>query len=123
MLSFVFYKNLHLLGVVMLLVALGGLMLHQINAARRENIWRKPVAITHGVGLLLVLVGGFGMLARLEIVSWPWPGWVIAKLVIWVIFGALIAVLGRAPSLAKPLWWITIALGATAAYLALNKPF
>jgi len=25
--------------------------------------------------------------------------------------------------LAKPLWWITIALGAIAAYLALNKPF
>src|SRR5919106_2928913 len=123
MLSLLFYKNLHLIGVFMLFVALGGLMLHQINAATRENIWRKPVAITHGLGLLLVLVGGFGMLARLEIFSWPWPGWVIAKIVIWIIFGALIAVVGRASSLAKPLWWITIILGAVAAYLALNKPF
>jgi hypothetical protein len=122
MLSLLFYKNLHLLGVFMLFVALGGLMLHQINATTRENIWRKPVAITHGVGLLLVLVGGFGMLARLG-VQWPWPGWVIAKIVIWIIFGALIAVLGRVPALAKPLWWITIILGALAAYLALNKPF
>jgi hypothetical protein len=122
MLSFIFYKNLHLIGVFMLFVALGGLMLHQINAATRENRWRKPVAITHGLGLLLVLVGGFGMLARLDM-SWPWPGWVIAKIVIWIIFGALIAVVGRAPSLAKALWWITIVLGAAAAYLALNKPF
>jgi hypothetical protein len=122
MLSFLVYKNLHLLGVFMLLVALGGVTLQQINATAQENIWRKPVAITHGIGLLLVVVSGFGMLARLEI-FWPLPGWVIAKLVIWVIFGGLIAVLGRAPSLAKPLWWITIALAAAAAYLALNKPF
>jgi hypothetical protein len=122
MLSLDFYKNLHLLGVFMLLIALGGLMLHQINSATRENLWRKPVAFTHGLGLLLVLVGGFGMLARLGI-PWPWPGWVIAKIVIWVLFGAFMALLGRAPSLAKPLWWITIALGAVAAYLALNKPF
>ena len=122
MFSLLFYKNMHLLGVFMLLVALGGLMLHQINAATRENIWRKPVAITHGVGLLLALVGGFGMLARLGI-QWPWPGWVITKIVIWIIFGAVIGVLGRVPSLAKPLWWITIILGAVAAYLALNKPF
>lgn len=122
MLSLVFYKNLHLLGAFMLFIALGGLILHQINATAHENVWRKPVAITHGVGLVLVLVGGFGMLARLDI-FWPMPGWAIAKLVIWVIFGALIAVVGRAPSLAKPLWWVTIILGAVAAYLGLNRPF
>jgi hypothetical protein len=80
------------------------------------------VAITHGIGMVLVLVGGFGMLARLGI-FWPWPGWIVGKIIIWLVFGVLIAVIGRVPALAKPLWWITIALGAIAAYLALNKPF
>jgi len=108
--------------VFMILVALGGLILHQIGASTREQVWRRPVAITHGIGMVLVLVGGFGMLARLGI-FWPWPGWVIGKIVIWLVFGVLVAVIGRAPTLAKPLWWITIALGAIAAYLALNKPF
>jgi hypothetical protein len=122
MLSYIFYKNLHLIGVLMVFVALGGLMLHQINAAPRENTWRRPVAITHGIGLLLVLVAGFGMLARLGI-FWPMPGWAIAKIVIWLLLGAVVAVLGRAPSLAKPLWWIIIGLGALAAFLCLNKPF
>jgi FtsH-binding integral membrane protein len=116
------YKNLHLIGVFMILVALGGLILHQINTTAREQAWRKPVAITHGIGMVLVLVSGFGMLAQRSI-FWPWPGWVVGKIIIWLIFGVLVAVIGRTPALAKPLWWITIALGAIAAYLALNKPF
>jgi hypothetical protein len=116
------YKNLHLIGVFMILVALGGLILQQINAGVRGQAWRKPVAITHGIGMVLVLVGGFGMLARLGI-HWPWPGWVVGKIIIWLVFGVLIALIGRAPALAKPLWWVTIALAAIAAYLALNKPF
>jgi hypothetical protein len=122
MISVLIYKNLHLIGVFMILVALGGLILQQINATTREQVWRKPVAITHGIGMVLVLVGGFGMLARLGI-FWPWPGWVLVKIIIWLVLGILIAVIGRSPALAKPLWWVTIALAALAAYLALNKPF
>jgi hypothetical protein len=122
MISPLIYKNLHLLGVFMILVALGGLILQQINTRTREQIWRRPVAITHGIGMVLVLVAGFGMLAR-QGINWPWPGWVIGKVIIWLVFGALIAVIGRSPGLAKPLWWITIVLAGLAAYLALNKPF
>jgi hypothetical protein len=122
MISILVYKNLHLIGVFMILVALGGVIVQQIHAASREQTWRRPVAITHGIGMVLVLVGGFGMLARLDI-FWPWPGWIIGKIIIWLVLGVLIAVIGRAPTLAKPLWWVTIALAAIAAYLALNKPF
>jgi hypothetical protein len=122
MISLEIYKNIHLLGIFMILLAMGGLILQQINASTREQGWRRPVAITHGIGMVLVLVGGFGLLARLSI-PWPWPGWVVGKIIIWLVFGALIAVIGRSPGLAKPLWWITIVLGGLAAYLALNKPF
>jgi hypothetical protein len=122
MISYAIYKNLHFLGIFMILVALGGLILQQIDTRTRERVWRRPVAITHGIGMVLVLVAGFGLLARIG-VHWPWPGWVIGKIVIWLVFGVLIAVIGRSPGLAKPLWWITIALAALAAYLALNKPF
>src|SRR5262245_7083860 len=124
MIPVLIYKNLHLLGVFMILVALGGLILQQIQNPTREPVWRKPVAITHGIGMVLALVGGFGMLARPELgIIWPWPGWVIGKVIIWLVFGVLIALIGRAPTLAKPLWWTTLALATIAAYLALNKPF
>jgi hypothetical protein len=122
MIPILVYKNLHLIGVFMILTALGGVILQQMSAATREQTWRRPVAVTHGIGMVLVLVSGFGMLARLGI-FWPWPRWIIGKIIIWLVFGVLIAVVGGAPTLAKPLWWITIALGAIAAYLALNKPF
>jgi hypothetical protein len=122
MIPLLVYKNLHLLGVLMIFVALGGLILQQIQATTRVQVWRKPVAVTHGIGMVLALVGGFGMLARLGI-FWPWPGWVLGKIIIWLVLGVLVALIGRAPALAKWLWWITIALGAIAAYLALNKPF
>jgi hypothetical protein len=116
------YRTLHFLGLVMVLMALGGLILHYILGGTRHHAWRKPLAITHGVGLLLMLLGGFGMLARLGI-HWPWPGWIIGKIVIWLIFGALGAVVARNMALAQPLWWVTILLGGLAAYLAGSKPF
>jgi hypothetical protein len=116
------YKNLHLIGVFMILVALGGFIVQQIHATTPERVWRRSIAITHGIGMVLALVGGFGMLARMHI-FWPWPGWVVGKIIIWLVFGILVALIGRTPALAKPLWWSTIALAAIAAYLALNKPF
>ena len=122
MISLTVYKNIHLLGVFMILVALGGLILHRINGGTRAHAWRQPVAITHGVGLLLALVGGFGMLAHLEI-FWPIPGWAIGKLVIWLVLAALAAIIFRSPALARPLWWVTIVLAGLGGYLALNKPF
>jgi len=116
------YKNIHFIGIFMVLMALGGLLLHAINGGTQAHAWRKPIAITHGVGMFLILLGGFGMLARLGI-YWSWPGWVAGKVVIWVILGGLIAVIFRKPTLAKPLWWLTLALAALAAYLGINKPF
>lgn len=122
MLSIAVYKNIHLLGVFMVIMALGGVILHHILGGTRDHAWRKPLAITHGIGLLLVLLGGFGLLARLGI-PWPWPGWTFVKLIIWVVFGALGAIAARSKVLAPPLWWITIVLAGLAAYLAINKPF
>jgi hypothetical protein len=121
MLSYQVYKLVHLLGVLMLFLSFGGLIRHSING-ERNHPWRKLSMITHGVGILLALVGGFGLLARLGII-WPWPGWVITKMVIWVVLAALPALVVRNPSWANAFWWMTLVLGASAAYLAGSKPF
>ncbi len=116
------YKNIHFIGIFMVLMALGGLLLHVINGGTKDHAWRKSIAITHGVGIFLILLSGFGMLARMDI-YWSWPVWVVGKVFIWVILGGLITVIFRKPTLAKRLWWMTIALAAIAAYLGGNKPF
>jgi hypothetical protein len=117
------YKVIHLLGILMLFLSFGGLITHAINGGTKAtNTWRTPVAITHGIGLLLALVGGFGLLARFGI-GWPWPGWVIAKLIIWLIFAAVVGMAARRPTMGKTLWWLLLILGGIAAYLAGAKPF
>lgn len=123
MISYSIYKVMHLTGILMVFLSLGGLAMHVINKGTNDHLWRKPVAITHGLGLLLSLVGGFGLLARLGVMHGTLPGWVLTKLGIWLIFALLIGVLIRRPAFAKTTWVLTILLGGLAAYLAGSKPF
>jgi len=125
-LSLEFYKLLHLLGIFSLLLSLGGISLHMMNGGTRQFPHRKFIAILHGISLLLILVAGFGMLARLQSVNPPggaMPGWVIAKLLIWLVLGGIPALFYRKPTLAKQLWFVVWILAVCAAYLALFKPF
>ncbi|MEZ4701338.1 MAG: hypothetical protein R2834_13460 [Rhodothermales bacterium] len=123
MIDILVYKLVHLLGIMMLFVAVGGAFVHSFNGGlKSENRWRSVIAISHGVGLTLILLGGFGMLARLNI-AWPWPGWVFVKLGIWVVFGGITAVIQKMGRGGSWLWYVILLLGFTAAYLALYKPF
>ncbi len=115
------YKILHLIGIFMVMISLGGVTTYAMNGGdKNDNRFRKALGITHGVGLLIVLVAGFGLLARLGI---GWPGWVFVKLIIWVIFGGFSAVAYRLGSKGQGLWYVLIVIGALAAYLAVMKPF
>ena len=82
---------------------------------------RKLVMITHGVGMLMVLVAGFGLLAKLG--TSQGTGWVIGKLVLWLSLGAVIVVLNRRPQWARSMWYLIPILGGLAVYLAVYKPF
>lgn len=119
-----FYKVLHLVGIFMIIISIGGLIVHRINGGKREQPWRFSSALTHGLGMAFALVGGFGMLARLGI-HWPWPTWIVLKFVIWIYFGIIMSpILRRDPNKflgAKHLWWLSLALGAVAAYAAIYK--
>jgi hypothetical protein len=119
------YKLIHFVGVFLVLAALGGVSLHVANGGSRDtNRLRRLTAITHGIGLFIILLGGFGLLARLGIAhGLAWPGWVWTKLGIWLLMGVLIALLGRYPVLGRPLLIGIPLLAGIAAYLAIYKPF
>lgn len=116
-----FYKVLHIVGILMVFLALGGAALAGTAGLGKDHPWRKPLALTHGLGMLIVLVGGFGLLARLKFTGWPWPGWAVLKLVIWILLGGLL-VLAKRQQGGRIAWWIALLLGGTAAYLAIFKP-
>lgn len=122
MIAYPVYKVIHLMGILMIFLSVGGIATQSINGAAATYPWKKGAAITHGVGLLFALVGGFGLLARLGMVR-DLPGWAITKIIIWTIFGGITGLLVRKPQYAKQLWFVIIALGGFAAYLAGYKPY
>jgi hypothetical protein len=115
MLSLSVYKVAHLFGVLLVFLGFGALVGDGNN--------RRTATIAHGLGLVIVLVAGFGALARLGIYGpSSWPLWIWLKLAIWLALGALVTVAKRSRGAAKSLWWLLPVLGAAAAYLAIYKP-
>jgi len=122
--SYPFYKIMHLAGIFVLLVALAATCMHAaMGGAKAENPFRKALGAAHGIAALLILTGGFGMLARMGIVQGGLPTWVIIKLVLWVALAAGMALpyLGR--RWARALLFAMPVLAALACATALLMPF
>jgi len=113
------YKILHVTGALLIFLSLGGAVV-RASLANADAPIKKLIGITNGVGLLLSLVAGFGLLAKLGL---GFPGWVMAKMVIWLMLGGLLAVMNRRSDLGQMFWFGAIALGVLAAYFAIAKPF
>jgi hypothetical protein len=73
---------------------------------------RKLGSITSGIGLLLILIAGFAMISKFGY-RFTAP-WLIVKMLVWLALGGLIVLINRKPQLAVLLWWLLLALGATA---------
>jgi len=117
------YKVLHLIGAFLIFASLGALALRHKDGGDREGR-SKLDSISHGIALLILIVSGFGMLARLGVThDWLFPGWVWGKLVIWLLLGAALAFVRRMPRLAAVWWWAMPLLGGLAAWMAIYKPF
>jgi hypothetical protein len=118
---FLVYKTFHLVGVMLTVVALGGMAIHAANGGTQEqSLTRRLTTASHGTGLLLVLVAGFGMLARLE--GSAVRGWVVIKLLIWLVLGLAALVPYRRPQFARVLFFVVPLLAALAAIVAITKP-
>ncbi len=123
MLSHAFYNVVHIVGIVLIMAALGSIAASAGSPTRATWAGRGSLAF-HLVGVFLILLGGFGMMARLGIVQGSnWPGWVWAKVIIWVVLGVAAFVPRRFPHIALPVMVALPLLGGLAAYMAIYKPF
>jgi uncharacterized membrane protein len=116
------YKILHIAGLILLFFGLSAALTLKLAGAPFEGRAKKLAMMTHGIGLVVMLVAGFGMLAKLGIMG-NMPGWVYAKIAIWVILGGSIALAKRKGQIGWPLMILFVGLGVTAAWLAIAKPF
>ncbi|MFN7826170.1 MAG: hypothetical protein ACK5P6_12525 [Pseudobdellovibrionaceae bacterium] len=122
MLPYEFYKVMHILGIMLLFLGLGGIL---FSFALTSNVKGKVKFfgfLTHGLGLLLVLTGGFGMAARLGLVQ-GLPNWIYAKLIVWGLLGLSISIAKRKASHMLLAISSLILLGFAGTYLAVYKPF
>lgn len=118
-----FYEIMHILGIAFIFAAMGGVAVHAANGGtRKASTTRTLVAVIHGLGALMILTGGFGMMARMGMMGQSFPGWLLVKLVIWVLLSGLVLLPYRSMSLAKPFLIGLPLLVGVAAYMALYKP-
>jgi uncharacterized membrane protein SirB2 len=124
MLPYAIYKLVHVFGIALALVSLGGLAVHALNGGHaRENAARKLLIAMHGVGALLVLVGGFGLLARIGFAHGSgFPLWLWAKLALWAVVAVVVILPYRAPQSTRPLLIALPLLAMAAAAMAVYKP-
>ena len=111
------YKVLHLVGAFFLFSSLAGLI---IAAKHSDAQARKLGSIMHGLSLVVLLVSGFGLMAKLGIHGIP--SWVWIKLVVWLVLGGIVVLIKRWADGRTILWWIIPLIGAIAAYLGVFHP-
>jgi hypothetical protein len=105
------YQIIHLIGLAALAIGMGGMMANGNN--------RKHFAMWQGIGLVVVLVAGFGMLAKGKL---GLPHFAIVKLILWVVVAALPVIFRKlkAPLFAAIL--VSLALVGILAWLGITKP-
>ena len=106
-----FYLIIHLTGISLLALGVGGMM------AGGEK--RKTFAMLQGIGLLVMLVSGFGLLAKLGL---GYPHFAIVKTVLWLLIGMLPMLFRKLKTPLPAAILISLILVGTMAYLGVMKP-
>lgn len=114
------YRLIHLIGIVVLMVGLGGAL-----ATSKGSPGRGAAMMLHGLGLLAVLVAGFGMLAKLNAnnSTYGYPTWMWAKVGVWALLAFLPALVKRGNVGAGIALFLAALLGGGAVYLVTVRPF
>ncbi len=96
---------------------LAALTFHAFAAPTPER--RRCTLILAGVLSLLMLTGGFGLLARLD---YSFAPWVYIKIGCWLVLSAMSGIAFRRPELAKKLTLLTVAVILLAIWSVYYKP-
>ncbi|HEX7632622.1 MAG TPA: SirB2 family protein [Lacunisphaera sp.] len=110
-----FYYILHVFALIVLTA-------HTFMALANpapEN--RKRTMMITGVASLLMLISGFGLLAK--VYPHQFPGWVAVKLVCWLAYSALAGLAYRKAHLRGVLSFIGLSLVLVALVMVYLKPF
>ena len=86
-------KVVHLVALALTFMGLAGALASNA-VSPGPSLTRRIFAISHGLGLVLLLISGFFLLIQLGIGK-NLPGWVWGKVIIWLLAGASAALVRR----------------------------
>jgi hypothetical protein len=114
----------HVTGLALTFMGLAGVLGMKMSSQTRPK-QRWVFSAAHGVGLLLLLVSGFMLVAKSGLMGGGHflPGWVLAKLGIWMLAGGATVLASRLSRYAAFVLLIFAVLVAAATWLAIAKPF
>lgn len=113
-------RIIHITGIVMTFMGLTGIL--ALKMAGGAPLPKRLIFhVSHGVGLLTIIVTGFMLAAKIGLHGAP--PWLMGKFVIWLLAAGSMALANRFYRFAGPIVLFFIVLIATAAWLAVYKPF
>ena len=119
--SYLTLKVIHLIAIALTFMGLAGALASNA-VSPGPSITRRIFAISHGIGLIVLLITGFLLVQQLGLGK-NMPGWVWGKVIIWLFAGASATLVRRFAKFQVPLLVYLAALVGLAAWLALYKPF
>lgn len=116
-----FYKVLHLTGIFLLISGMMAVFFVIWSGGVLQGKVKSVAFALHGLGLVFILVSGFGLLARLGMAQ-AMPVWVYYKMGIWAFFALGISVLKRKSQIGLPMYLALLGGYLLAAYIGVYKP-
>ncbi|MDF1836437.1 MAG: SirB2 family protein [Planctomycetota bacterium] len=112
--SYATYQLIHVISLVLLTAA----SFYALGGPTPER--RKKSLILTGILSLTMLVGGFGLMARLKL---EWDGWIFVKIACWIVLSALAGLAFRKPKSTCTLGMVGALAIAIAVFMVYRRPF
>jgi hypothetical protein len=113
------YRLVHVGCVLLLFLGLGGVLATSGRDGAKAPGWCLAM---HGIGLIGMVVAGVGFAHKSE-PPLGWPNWLLAKIGLWLLLGAVPFLLRRGLLPRFLAFLIVLGAGVAAAWLARGKPF
>ncbi len=111
-----FYNWLHFVGILLLFSSLGAQALYAAGGGKKaEWTFRRPMAILHGIGMALVLIAGFGLMAKMGY-SFGTQPWLWVKITVWLILGLFQTIIWKLGRNNLLMFFLLVVLGSLAVY-------
>lgn len=119
--SYEFYNWIHVVSVLLVFSSLGAQSFYAAAGGEKAS-WpfRRTCAIFHGVGLTLLFIAGFGLMARIQ-VSFAGNPWLFIKLGIWLLLGFMPFLIWRFGRGNLKFFYLLLVLGSFAVYSVIYR--